>query len=324
MRKIVVTALSAALGMTLATSAQAQIGQGKTMTLMVPYPAGGISDAFARQIAPVLGKVLGQNVLVENLGGASGGLAAQKLLNTPNDGRMIFQGSPNELILSPLTNPDIKFKPDQFRHITQITHNPLILMTRPDHPATSIDELVAHSKKSEKGVPYGSVGVGSLYHIISDNISKVAGFKSVHIPYKGNAPMMQDLTGGQVDFAILPYLAQFKDLADGKKLKILAWVSKGRGQFLPELPSFGESKTLSNVDQSIWAGIFVRKDTPEPIAKQINEAMAKTMATPELQAAITKLGAVFIETTSLDAAAKFYEAETAKLLTMTKEMEFKL
>ena len=134
MKKHIVTALSAAIGLVIASGAEAQIGQGKTMTLMVPYPAGGISDAIARQIVPVLGKVLGQNVLVENLGGASGGLAAQKLLNTPNDGRMIFQGSPNELILSPLTNPDIKFKPDQFRHITQITHNPLILMARPDSP----------------------------------------------------------------------------------------------------------------------------------------------------------------------------------------------
>lgn len=88
---------------------RAQLGPGRTLTLMVPYPAGGLSDAIARNLQPALQKVLGQTVTVENLGGASGGLAAQKLLQTQADGRMIFQGSPNELILSPLVNPDIKF-----------------------------------------------------------------------------------------------------------------------------------------------------------------------------------------------------------------------
>ena len=136
MKKLIVTALSPGIAMVIAPAAMAQVGEGKTMTLMVPYPAGGLSDAIARQIVPALGKSLRQTVVVENLGGASGGIAAQKLLQTANDGRMIFQGSPNELILSPLINPDIKFKPDQFRLITQITQNPLILLARPDHPAT--------------------------------------------------------------------------------------------------------------------------------------------------------------------------------------------
>ena len=143
-------------GLAMSASAQAQLGPGKTITLMVPYPAGGPSDAIARIIAPRLQQVLGQTVLVENLGGASGGLAAMKLLQTPADGRMIFQGSPNELILSPLTNPDIKFKPSQFRHVTQITRNPLILLARPDLPANNIDELIEYSWNIGAAPRYGT------------------------------------------------------------------------------------------------------------------------------------------------------------------------
>jgi tripartite-type tricarboxylate transporter receptor subunit TctC len=109
MKRILSALAGAALGLGAIAAVSAQVGPGKTMTRMAPYPAGGLSDAIARLLAPALAKELGQTVNVENLGGTSGGIAAAKLLNTPGDGRMIFQGSPNELILSPLVNKDIKF-----------------------------------------------------------------------------------------------------------------------------------------------------------------------------------------------------------------------
>ncbi|MCE2932262.1 MAG: tripartite tricarboxylate transporter substrate binding protein [Hyphomicrobiales bacterium] len=311
-------------GLAMSASAQAQLGPGKTITLMVPYPAGGPSDAIARIIAPRLQQVLGQTVLIENLGGASGGLAAMKLLQTPADGRMIFQGSPNELILSPLTNPDIKFKPNQFRHVTQITKNPLILLARPDLPANNIDELIKYSKKLGKPTPYGSVGVGSLYHILSEDLAKQAGLKVTHVPYRGAAPMFQDLAGGAVDFAILPYQASYKGLQEQKKLKMLGWVSEKRDNFIPELVAFGESKGLPKFDHAIWAGLFVRAETPDDIATKINAAIAETMKTPEVRAALEKMGSIPVDTTSLAVAQSFFEAEVAKLNGMTKDMEFKI
>jgi tripartite-type tricarboxylate transporter receptor subunit TctC len=304
--------------------AQAQLGPGRTLTLMVPYPAGGLSDAIARNLQPALQKALGQTVVVENLGGASGGLAAQKLLQTPADGRMIFQGSPNELILSPLVNPDIKFKPDQFRHVTQITQNPLILLARPDHPATNVDEFIDYAKKLGKPVPYGSVGVGSLYHILSEDMAKQAGFKVTHIPYRGAAPIFQDLGSGQVEFAILPYATSYKGLQEQKKLKMLGWVSKARNPFIPDLASFGESKTLPNFDHSIWAGIFVRKDTPEDIVKKLNEAVAEVMRSPEVRTAVGNTGSIVVDTTPLDVAQRYYEAQVKVLDAMTKDIDFKV
>jgi tripartite-type tricarboxylate transporter receptor subunit TctC len=311
-------------GLAMTASALAQLGPGKTITLMVPYPAGGPSDAIARIIAPRLQQVLGQTVLIENLGGASGGLAAMKLLQTPADGRMIFQGSPNELILSPLTNPDIKFKPNQFRHVSQITKNPLILLARPDLPANNIDELIEYSKKLGKPTPYGSVGVGSLYHILSEDLAKQAGLKVTHVPYRGAAPMFQDLAGGAVDFAILPYQASYKGLQEQKKLKMLGWVSEKRDNFIPELVAFGESKGLPKFDHAIWAGFFLHAETPDESATKINAAIAETMKTPEVRAALEKMGSIPIDATSLVAAQAFFEAEVTKLNGMTKDMDFKI
>ena len=305
-------------------AANAQLGPGRTLTLMVPYPAGGLSDAIARNLQPALQRTLGQTVVVENLGGASGGLAAQKLLQTQPDGRMIFQGSPNELILSPLVNPDIKFRPDQFRHVTQITQNPLILLVRPDHPANSVDEFIEDARKRGRPVPYGSVGIGSLYHILCEEMAKQAAFQVTHIPYRGAAPIFQDLASGQVEFAILPYATSYKGLQDQKRLKMLGWVSKARSPFIPELAAFGESKTLPAFDHSIWAGIFVRRETPDAIVQALNAAMGQVMANPEVRAAVGNTGSVVIDTTTLDVAQRFYEEQVKTLDAMTKDINFRV
>ncbi len=323
MKRTLTAVASAAISLAVLMPAHAQVGPGKTLTLMVPYPAGGLSDAIARQLTPAIAKELGQTVVVENLGGASGGLAAQKLLNTANDGRMIFQGSPNELILSPYVNPDIKFKPEQFRHITQITANPLMLVVRPDHPAKTVDEFVEYLKKSTKPIAYGSVGVGSLYHVLTEDMAKQIGAKVTHVPYKGAAPMLQDIAGGQIDFTIFPYAKSYKGLEEQKKLRQLAWIAKERNAFDKDVAAFGESKSLPNFNHAIWAGIFVRKDTPDNIVAALNAAIAKVMATPEIRTAIGNTGSIVIDTTAPDVADKFFAAEVGKLNAMAKTMDLK-
>ena len=134
-----------ALGMALAGSPgfAADPYPTKPVTLMVPYPPGGLSDSIARALSTPLGKALGQPVVVENLGGGSGALAAPKLLNTPADGSMIFLGSPGELILPPLANAAVRYRTEDFRMLTQLTVNPLVLEARKDLPANTVDELVA-------------------------------------------------------------------------------------------------------------------------------------------------------------------------------------
>lgn len=301
-------------------AAPAQVGQ--TVTLMVPYPAGGPSDAIARNLAPAMQKAMGQTVIVENLGGASGAIAAQKLLTIPNDGRMIFQGSPNELILAPMVNTDIKIKPEQFRLVSKITENPLVLFSKHDLPVSNLDELIDYAKKQgDKGITYGSVGVGSMYHIVMEDLAKQTGIKVTHVPYKGAAPMMQDVFAGAVDVTILPYQTSYIGLQTDKKIKLLGWVSKARNPFIPTLASFGESKSLPNFEHAIWAGIFVRKDTPEDVIKKISADLAKVMKDDDVRASLTKLGSIAVDTTAQDVADKYFDAEIVKFNAMTKDIK---
>ena len=166
-----------------AAAAVAQVYPAKPVNLMVPYPAGGPSDAIARILFNPLAKELGQQVLVENLGGVSGAMAAQKVLVAPADGYYIFQGSPNEVILSPLANAAVKLKAEDFRLVHPVADAVMVFVTRKDLPAGSIDELIALARKSaDKPLTYGSVGIGSLYHLILENVQVTTGIPLVHVP----------------------------------------------------------------------------------------------------------------------------------------------
>src|SRR5688572_30135297 len=150
----------------------------KTVNLMVPYPAGGPSDAAARIFTVPLGKELGQQVVVENLGGVAGAIAAQKVLAAPADGYYIFQGSPNEVILSPLANAAVKLKTEDFRLVQPTADAVMVFVARKDLPANNVDELIALARKSpDKPLSYGSVGIGSLYHLILEKMQQQTGIR---------------------------------------------------------------------------------------------------------------------------------------------------
>ncbi|MDP2023952.1 MAG: tripartite tricarboxylate transporter substrate binding protein, partial [Hydrogenophaga sp.] len=210
---LIAGAALATLGLT--GTAIAQTFPAKPVTLMVPYPAGGLSDVIARSVNITLGKQLGQPVVIENLGGASGSIAAQKVLNGPSDGYTVFQGSPNELILAPLAISSIKFKSEDFRLVQMIATAQIAFLAKKDLPVNSVDEFVDHARKAAKdGKPltFASVGPGSFYHLLGEHLSKVTGIPMIHVPYKGAAPAEQDLMAGQVDFFLAPYGKKYDEM----------------------------------------------------------------------------------------------------------------
>src|SRR5262245_1717990 len=223
MNRIAKRSLALFAGLTVAaTAALAQTWPTKPLNMMVPYPAGGPSDAIARIFNAPLGKELGQQVLVENLGGVSGALAAQKVLAAPADGYYIFQGSPNEVILSSLANASVKLKSEDFRLVHPVADAVMVFLTRKDLPVNSVDELIELARKTpDRPLTYGSVGVGSLYHLVLEDVQQRTGIKLQHVPYKGNAPLLTDIGGGQVDFAVLVYSAGMGALAEQGKLKVI-------------------------------------------------------------------------------------------------------
>lgn len=304
-------------------SSQAQTFPAKPVTLMVPYPAGGLSDVIARRVNVPLGKVLNQPVLVDNLGGASGSIAAQKVLNAPSDGYLVFQGSPNELIFAPLAISSVKYKPEDFRQIHRVGMAPMAIMARADLPANNADELVTFAIKAAKegkSMTYGSVGIGSFYHLLGEQMSKVIGAPMLHVPYKGGADVFKDMMGSQVDIFISPYGAPQVELAKSGKIKFIAALSPGRGPLLPQLASTTESKLLKTFTAEIGTGYFVKRDTPEPVVQALHKAIQAVMVDPEFKTSIVALGQEMSPLQSLEAANKAYSDETAQYRAIAKSI----
>jgi tripartite-type tricarboxylate transporter receptor subunit TctC len=304
-----------------AAAVMAQVWPAKPVNLMVPYPAGGPSDAIARIFFNPLGKELGQQVLVENLGGVSGALAAQKVLAAPADGYYIFQGSPNEVILSPLANAAVRVKAEDFRLVHPVADAVMVFVTRKDLPVSNVDELIALARKSaDRPLTYGSVGIGSLYHLILEHVQAQTGVKLAHVPYKGNAPLLQDIGGGQVDFAVLVYSAAMGALAEQGRLKVIGQLGAQRSELLAGVPAAGEGQALKNFSYKIWTGFMVPKSTPEDVVVRLHAAIGKALQDPTVRAQLAAQTQVPAVPMTLAESAKFFDAETARYRAIAKQI----
>jgi tripartite-type tricarboxylate transporter receptor subunit TctC len=316
-------AVGALASVMLANTAQAQTFPTKPVTLLVPYPVGGLSDVIARKVNVPLGKALGQPVIVDNLGGASGSIAAQKALSAPSDGYMLFQGSPNELIFAPLAISSAKYKSEDFRQIHRIALAPMAIIARADLPANTADELVAYAIKAAKdgkSMTYGSVGIGSFYHLLGEQMSKVIGAPMLHVPYKGGADVLKDMIGGQVDIFITPYGAPQVELAKAGKIKFIAATSASRGPLMPQLASTADSKLLKSFTAEIGTGYFVKRDTPEPIVQTLHKALQAVLGDADYISGALALGQVTSPLQSLEVANKAFADETAQYRAIAKSI----
>jgi tripartite-type tricarboxylate transporter receptor subunit TctC len=295
----------------------------KPVSIMVPYPAGGLSDIIARTVNNALSKNFGQTVIVENLGGASGSIAAQKVLNAPADGQIIFQGSPNELILAPLAISAVKFKSEDFRLVQMISTAQIGFLARKDLPVNSVDEFLEYARKEAQAgrpVTYASVGPGSFYHLLGEHLSKTTNIPMTHIPYKGAAPANQDLLGGQVDIFLAPFGKAYEEMQKQGKLKVLAMLNSERLESVKEYPAISESKSLKNFTFNIWTGYFVKKDTPEPIVQVIHKAISDALIDSAVHSGLEANNQLVVKPLSLQAAAKAYAEGTAQFRAIAKSI----
>lgn len=297
-------------GLGLAAGALAQSAfPSKPVTLMVPYPAGGVSDLIARKVNTVLSKELGQPVVIENLGGAGGAIAAQKALNAPSDGHLLFQGSPNELILAPLAISSVRYRPEDFRQVQRIAIAPLVVVARKDFPARNADELAAYVRKmSAAGQPvtYASVGNGSFYHLLGEQMAKAVGASMLHVPYKGGAPILQDMLAGRIDLFITLYGAPHIAMEKEGRLKFVTALSAQRQALIPHVPAVDESKALKGFHYTIGTGYFVKADTPEPVVQALNKALGKVLADADLRTTLAAQSQIVSDPMSLAAAQDAY------------------
>ena len=316
--RILITLLS---GVFVSTLALAQTFPAKQVNLLVPYPAGGLSDTIARMVNTPLAKQLGQPVVIENLGGASGAIGAQKVLSASSDGYYLFQGSPNELILSPLANAAVKFKSEEFRLVQMIGVSNMAVFVRKDLKASTFDELVALAKSSkDKPLTYGSVGVGSFYHLLGEHLSKLSGAPMTHVPYKGFADLVPNLVSGEFDFAMIPYSKSFAALADQGRIRIIATLSPTRLDAAKQIPSVSEGKTFRDFNFSIWTGYFVKKDTPEAIVQTYHKALTEVLGDTSLRNSLLAQSTDPAKPLSLAEAASAYQAGTEQFRAIAKSI----
>jgi tripartite-type tricarboxylate transporter receptor subunit TctC len=308
-------------GLLLAGAACAQTYPSKPVTLMVPYPAGGLSDVIARTVNNTLSKNFGQPVIIENLGGASGAIAAQKVLSAPSDGQIIFQGSPNELILAPLAISAIKYKSEDFRLVQMIATAQIGFLARKELPVNNVDEFLDYARKEAQAgrpITYASVGPGSFYHLLGEHLSKVTNIPMTHVPYKGIAPAMQDVLGGQVDIFLAPMGKASVEMQKLGKLKVLAMLNSERIESFKDYPAIVESKSLKTFTFNIWTGYFVKKDTPEPVVQVIYKAITDSLTDPAVRAGLEANSQVVAKPLSLQAVDKAYVDGTAQFRAIAK------
>jgi tripartite-type tricarboxylate transporter receptor subunit TctC len=303
-----------------ATTAHAQeVYPSKPVTMLVAFPPGGPADVIARAMQRSMANVLKQPVIIENLPGAGGALAVQRLLSRPADGYTLIMGSPNEAILAPLSNASAKYKPEELELIAPISSNPLVVMARNGLPYASLAEVIAAGKKpGSQSVTFGSPGHGSMYHIVSEYLAQTTGAKLLHVPYKGATPMMQDLAGEQIDITILPNLGASTQLLENHKIKALNILDGKRMRTLPDVPAISET-TVAHKEElvhSVWLGVMTRAGTPPDRARLLLAASQQGIQSPEIAKALEPSGSTPLAAQSLPVSAKFYGDEIDKFKKM--------
>ncbi len=279
----------------------------RQMTMVIPFAAGGPTDLLGRVIAQRMGEILGQTVIVENVGGAGGMAGSKKVADAAPDGYTFVLGTVGThaqgqtLYAHPLYNAVTDFTP-----VGLIAEVPIVLIARKDLPANTLKEFVAYAKENQAKMQFGSAGAGSATHLGCVVLNTAMGTNIVHVPYKGTGPAMQDLVAGRIDF-LCEIISTAKPQVDGGRVKAIAIMTKTRSPVEPNVPTTVEQGL--DVQAYTWNAIFLPKNTPEPIVKKLNGAMLEAMKTPAVRAKLEGFGAQVV---SDDRATPQYLAEFVK------------
>jgi tripartite-type tricarboxylate transporter receptor subunit TctC len=321
MNKLFLRSTAILAGLTLAAStALAQAWPSKPVSLVVPWPAGGPSDFVARQIQNDTQKALGQTLIVENIGGVGGAMGVQKML-TGTDGHTLLLGSPLELIIPPLTLATVKYKPTDLRMVAQLVKAPLVLVARKDLPANNIDELLAlAAQRKDKPLTMANTGPGSMFHLVAEKLAQAAGAEFVHVPYRGSAPAMGDLMGGQVDLMFTIFAGPVPaTIADGKLKAIGLATAKPLAKF-PQIGALAAHPKLAGFEFDSWAGVQVPRNTPEDVAQRLNKALYDAMANPQTRQAFESTGNIVVPPMSLADLERMYQSEIGRYQAIAKSI----
>ena len=266
----------------------------KPIKLLVPFPPGGSTDIFARMLGDAFTQMWGQPVIIENKPGASGQIAVDMLMKAPADGYTLFMGHIGTLAVSPALYPNLSYDPiKDFDAVSRIALVPNVLAVNNSRPFKTVNELVEYAKKNPGKLSYSSGGNGSAAHIATEYLKLLTGTNMMHVPYKGTAPAIVDLIGGQVDFIITgaPPLMQHIEAGNVRALGV---TSTKRIDALPKLPTISESgiPELKNFEATQWYGLVVKKGTPRDIVMKLNQGIRTAFDNPQARAKLKQDGSI--------------------------------
>jgi len=278
--------------LSLVPAASAQEFPSRPMTMIIPFAAGGPTDVLGRVIAARMSEVLGQNVIIENIGGAGGMTGSARVAQAKPDGYTMVLGTVGThaqgqtLYKRPLYNAATDFTP-----VALIAEVPIVLITRKDLPVSNLKEFVEYAKKNQDKMTFGSAGAGSATHLGCVVLNTAMGVKITHVPYRGTGPAMQDLQGGRIDY-LCEIMSTAKPQIDGGAVKAIALLTKERSPALPNVPTAIEQGL--DVQAYTWNAIFLPKGAPEAIVKKLNAAALAAMHTPAVKERLQGLGAMIV------------------------------
>lgn len=279
MKRTILLALMSLLCAVGIDAAAAQKWPDRPVTMVVPFAAGGGTDLLGRIIAKQLSEELGQQVVVENVGGAGGMIGSARVVKSPPDGYTMVIGTTADAINQSLYKTPLYNFANDLVPAGLMGSQPTVLLGRKDFPATTLQEFAAYVKANTASIKMGSAGVGSTGHLFCELLHAELGIHGVtHVPYRGGGPAMQDLIAGRYDY-LCTLGPTGKQLLEANQVKGIAILAPKRSPELPMLPSTGE-QGLPNFDVSTWFGLFFPKGTPDPIVRKLNAALGKTLESP--------------------------------------------
>ena len=260
----------------------------KPIKLLVGFPPGGGTDVLARALAAELSRAFGQQVVVDNRGGANGVIATGELAKANPDGYTLMMTISSH-VTNVLLYPKLSYELKDFQPITLVAISPFVLIANPAFAPGNIRELIALAKAKGKAIDFGSPGAGSTQHLSMELMNVMAGVEMTHIPYKGGAPALTDLLAGQVPMMFMTTVQSLPFLKD-KRVKALAVSTPRRTAVLPDVPTIAESG-VPGYESDVWFGVIAPAGTPRPVVDKLHAEIVRIIKTPEMQKNLAAQGA---------------------------------
>ncbi len=260
----------------------------KPIRFVVPFTPGGSQDVIARLFAQKITDTLGQQIVVDNRGGAAGLIAAELVAKAPRDGYTVLLVTGGPISLAPALHPKLAYDPvKDFAYITQLVDTPMALVVTSALPVRSVAELIALAKA--KPLNYASTGNGSISHLTMEALKHATGMAATHVPYKGAAPAFIDMLAGQVSLMFTATASAAPYTSSGT-LRMLAVASRKRTAMMPDVPTLIESG-IRDFESTVWVGVAATGGTSQTIVKKLHDEFVRALAAPDLKGRLAALGA---------------------------------